>query len=86
MCVGWWMRLVSAKRTTHRPACFSVVRHHHRCPHHLYTHIHTLTHIQIQVADALLSDEASTPEVLFFAAKVLQTKIYYDFRELPPQQ
>ena len=39
-----------------------------------------------QVADALLSDEGSTPEVLFFAAKILQNKIYYDFGELDPRQ
>ena len=38
------------------------------------------------MADALLSDEASSPEVLFFAAKILQNKIYYDFAELDPRQ
>ena len=43
-------------------------------------------HTKKQVADALLSDEGSTPEVLFFAAKILQNKIYYDFGELDPRQ
>ena len=36
------------------------------------------------MADALLGDESSTPEVLFFAAKTLQNKVYYDWGQLEP--
>ncbi|EWM23606.1 Importin-beta [Nannochloropsis gaditana] len=36
------------------------------------------------VADALISDQNSSPPVLFFAAKTLQTKVYLDWEELEP--